>query len=269
MSRIFFSGAGKMATAIAGGMVKSGKFSASKLAAFDPDCHAAENFTAVTGVSTITSDPANGFKNAEVVFIAVKPQMVSAALDGFSELLKDKLIISIAAGISIARLKELTGSDRIIRVMPNTPALVNKGATAYSASNGATELDCKLAGEIFSAVGTVIQVKESDLNAVTALSGSGPAYVFEFIQALADGGVAEGLPRDTALMLAVQTVIGAAEMIRTTGEHPASLKDKVTSPAGTTSRALQVLAERSFAGSVIKAVRAAADRSRELGKNND
>ena len=258
-----------MATAIAGGMVKSGKFSASKLAAFDPDCRAAENFTAVTGVSTITSDPANGFKNAEVVFIAVKPQMVSAALDGFSELLKDKLIISIAAGISIARLQELTGSDRIIRVMPNTPALVNKGATAYSVSNGATELDCKLAGEIFSAVGTVIQVKESDLNAVTALSGSGPAYVFEFIQALADGGVAEGLPRDTALMLAVQTVTGAAEMIRTTGEHPASLKDKVTSPAGTTSRALQVLAERSFAGSVIKAVRAAADRSRELGKNND
>ena len=266
MSKIFFLGAGKMATAIAGGMVSSGAFSVDELEAFDPDCSAAGNFTSATGVHSSNSSPASGIKSAQTVVIAVKPQVISGALAACGDLLKDKLLISIAAGVPISRLQELTGCSRIIRVMPNTPALVKQGATAYALSKETLPEDGELAEKIFSAVGTALKVKEEELDAVTALSGSGPAYVFEFIQALADGGVAEGLSRDTALKLAVQTVAGAAEMVSVTGEHPTSLKDKVTSPAGTTSRALEILAERGFSGSVIKAVRAAADRSRELGK---
>ena len=135
----------------------------------------------------------------------------------------------------------------------------------YTASSEARPEDIEFAGAIFSALGLAVQLPESSIDAVTALSGSGPAYVFEFIQALADGGVAEGLPRNIALQLAVQTVIGSARMVAETGEHPTQLKDNVTSPGGTTSRALEVMAERGFAGVVIQSVRAAAQRSRELG----
>lgn len=266
MKKLFFIGAGKMASAIGGGLVRSGLFAPEELGAFDPDKCAAEKFSSSTGISAACDTPAAGLQNTEAVLIAVKPQMITAALTPFKDFLRDKLVISIAAGISIAALENITGAKRIIRVMPNTPALVGKGAAAYALSEGAAPEDCQLAEKIFSAVGIAMQVKEKDLDAVTALSGSGPAYVFEFIQALADGGVAEGLSRDTALQLAIQTVAGAAEMVKVTGEHPASLKDKVTSPAGTTSRALETLADRGFAGIVIKAVRAAAKRSEELGK---
>ena len=263
MKKLFFIGAGKMATAIAGGLVGSGKFQTGELGACDTDLRAAAAFEEATGIQTSMFEA--GAKDSSALLLAVKPQVIST-LSAQKDLMKDKLIISIAAGISIAQLAEITGSSRIIRVMPNTPALVGKGASAYACSAETTDEDEKLAGKIFSAVGVALKMKESDLDAVTALSGSGPAYVFEFIQALADGGVAEGLSRDAALMLAAQTVIGAAEMVIKTGEHPTSLKDKVTSPAGTTSRALEELEARGFSGTVIKAVRAAATRSRELGK---
>ena len=150
--------------------------------------------------------------------------------------------------------------------MPNTPALVGEGASAYAPGSGASVEDAALVGKILEAVGVAYQVKESDLDAVTGLSGSGPAYVFEFIQALADGGVAEGLSRDVAVKLAAQTLLGAAKMVLTTGKHPIELCDAVTSPAGTTSRGLELLAERAFHASAMQAVRAAAARSRELGK---
>ena len=191
--------------------------------------------------------------------------MLEAALSGYKEILKDKAVFSIAAGVSIARLQEVTGAKRIVRIMPNTPALVGCGAAAYTASKEALASDVEFAGAIFSAIGMAVQLPESSIDAVTALSGSGPAYVFEFIQALADGGVAEGLPRNIALQLAVQTVIGSARMVAETGTHPAQLKDNVTSPGGTTSRALEFMAERGFAGIVMQSVRAAAKRSRELG----
>jgi pyrroline-5-carboxylate reductase len=150
--------------------------------------------------------------------------------------------------------------------MPNTPALVGKGAAAFSGGENATEADLAFASDVFNAAGIGLQVPEKLLDAVTGLSGSGPAYVFEFIQALADGGVAEGLPRDTALQLAAQTVLGAAAMVLETGVHPAVLKDQVTSPGGTTIRGLEKLAERGFAGTVLQAVRSASARSAELGK---
>ena len=266
MKELYFIGGGKMATAIAGGVVGAGVFKGESLGAFDPDRKAAELFTRTTGVAAESDSPRSGIASSKAVLIAVKPQMLEAALDGLQDVLSDKVILSIAAGVPIARLEALSGARRIIRIMPNTPALVGCGAAAFAPGPGARPEDVTLAEKIFGAIGTVCQLRESDLDAVTALSGSGPAYAFEFIQSLADGGVAEGLPRDVATVLAAQTLLGSAMMVLKTGEHPASLKDKVTSPAGTTSRGLETLAERGFAGSVMLAVRAAAKRSRELGK---
>lgn len=267
MKKLYFIGSGKMASAIAGGLVANNVFTADELGAFDPDCKAAELFSNSTGIAVDTDSPECGIKNADTILIAVKPQMITIALEPYYNILKNKALISIAAGVSIAKLQEITGSSRIIRVMPNTPALVGKGVSAYTVSEKSSCDDIALADRILSAIGIVIKTNETDLDAVTALSGSGPAYVFEFIQALADGGVAEGLPRATAQLLAAQTVLGAAEMVLKTGEHPISLKDKVTSPAGTTSRALEELSFHGFSGIVIKAMRACAKRSRELGKN--
>ena len=167
--------------------------------------------------------------------------------------------------MTIEALSAVTGSGRIIRVMPNTPAMVGAGASAYACGQDVTVEDEKFVCDLLGAVGTVTRVNENLMDGVTGLSGSGPAYVFTFIQALADGGVAEGLSRAAAVELAVQTVLGAAEMVKQTGVHPMELCDQVTSPAGTTSRALELLAQRGFSGTVMQAVRAAAARSRELG----
>lgn len=265
MKELFFIGAGKMASAIAGGVVKSGVLSSDKLAAYDVLAQACSDFTERTTVECCAS-VADGVKSAERILVAVKPQMLETALAPLAGLLKDKLVISIAAGVSIERLHALTGSQRIIRVMPNTPAMVGAGAAAFAAAPGAAAADRKFVKNLLGAVGTVTEVSENLMDAVTGLSGSGPAYVFTFIQALADGGVAEGLSRSAALELAVQTVLGAAQMVKESQLHPMELCDQVTSPAGTTSRALQVLAEEGFSGTVIKSVRAAAERSRELGR---
>ncbi|MBR7155390.1 MAG: pyrroline-5-carboxylate reductase [Lentisphaeria bacterium] len=265
MYKLMFLGAGKMATAIAGGLVKSGLLNAANMCAFDVNAAAAAAFAAATGIAAKSSGANTLAAQSETILIAVKPQMIAPALNPVRAELQGKLLLSIAAGITLETLTALTGNDRIVRIMPNTPALVGAGAAAIAPGAGASDEDVELTMKIFSATGCVVKLKESEIDAVTALSGSGPAYVFEFIQAMADGGVAEGLPRDVALQLAAQTVLGAAKMVLETGEHPTSLKDKVTSPAGTTSRALELLAERGFAGSVMQAVRAAAKRSRELG----
>ncbi len=268
MFKLFFLGAGKMATAIAGGIVKAGVFQKSELAAFDVSAKAAQEFEENTGVHCYSGDALNeGIAQAEAVLLAVKPQVLASALEPLAGALAGKPVISIVAGVPIARLTALTGSGRIVRVMPNTPALVGEGAAGYSLAPEAQAADGELAKRILSAVGVAMQVEEKYLTAVTALSGSGPAYVFEFIRALSDGGVAEGLPRDVATQLAIQTVLGSAAMAKETGIHPAILKDQVTSPGGTTIRALEVLEDRAFAGAVIAAVRACARRSEELGKN--
>ena len=263
MSKIFFLGAGKMASALAGGAVKAGVLSAELICASDPDQRAADSFVAATGAVCFTGDAVRHAAEADVTVLAVKPQMLEKALADFGKTLENKLVISIVAGVPIRRLRELSGAARIIRVMPNTPALVGEGAAAY-ACEGTAEDDA-IAAELLGAVGMVTRVDENLLDAVTGLSGSGPAYVFEFIRALADGGVADGLSRDAALQLAAQTVLGAAKMVLESGEHPSVLKDKVTSPGGTTSRGLEHLADRAFAGIVTQAVRAATARSRELG----
>lgn len=265
MYKLFFIGTGKMATAIAGGIVKSKRFEPAQIAGFDINEAAASIFTGATGGDCFSGKLAQHLEKTETVLVAVKPQVIEKALAPYADALKNKMIISIVAGVSIEKLESLTGSKRIIRVMPNTPALVGEGAAVYSASAGVEKRDVELVDKIFSSVGIALQLSESHLDAVTAVSGSGPAYVFEFIQAMADGGVAEGLPRDIALKLAAQTVLGAAEMVLKTGAHPQQLKDNVTSPAGTTSRALEVMAARGFSGIVMQSVRAAAARAKELG----
>ncbi len=285
MSKLFFLGAGKMATAIAGGIVKAEVFQKAELAAFDVSPKAAAEFEQKTGVRCYWggadsllfrgkdgAEECGGalrkiVEQADAVLLAVKPQVLASALEPLAGCLAGKPVISIVAGVPIDRLAGLTGSGRIVRVMPNTPALVSEGAAGYSLAPEAQAADGELANRILSAVGVAMQVDEKYLTAVTALSGSGPAYVFEFIRALSDGGVAEGLPRDVATKLAIQTVLGSAAMAKETGIHPAILKDQVTSPGGTTIRALEVLEERAFAGAVIAAVRACARRSEELGKN--
>ncbi len=166
----------------------------------------------------------------------------------------------------MAKLCESLGSGRVIRVMPNTPALVGQGASAYAMGSGASEADAKLAETLLNSVGLARKVDEKLLDAVTGLSGSGPAFVYLMIEALSDGGVRMGLPRDLATTLAAQTLLGAAQMVVTTGDHPGVLKDRVTSPGGTTIAGLQVLEDRGVRGALIGAVEAATRRSMELGK---
>lgn len=177
----------------------------------------------------------------------------------------DHLLISIAAGVRIESIAKWTGSTRIIRVMPNTPCLVSAGAAAFAASPGATAEDRQFVKEWFSTIGYAAEVSENLLDAVTGLSGSGPGYVFTLIEALADGGVLVGLPRDVALRLAAQTFLGAAKMVLETGEHPAALRDRVTSPGGTTIAGLKALEAGAARDALMSAVAAATNRAKELG----
>ncbi|HEX7652452.1 MAG TPA: pyrroline-5-carboxylate reductase, partial [Verrucomicrobiae bacterium] len=204
----------------------------------------------------------------QVLFLATKPDQVPAVLQEISgTITKEHLIISIAAGVTLAKMEAALPADaRVIRVMPNTPALVGAGASGYALGKNATAADGAIANKLLSAVGIAMAVKENLLDAVTGLSGSGPAYVYQFIEALSDGGVAAGLPRDVATRLAAQTVLGGAKMVLDTGMHPGVLKDQVTSPGGTTIEGLHELESGKLRGTVMSAVRAAADKSRKLGQ---
>lgn len=203
---------------------------------------------------------------ADIVVLCVKPDDVRAALSEVGEEMKDKLLVSIVAGITIGTLQDAAGPRcRVVRVMPNTPALVQQGASAYAAGRGVTGHDLAAVEQIFSSVGRAFRVEESLLDAVTGLSGSGPAYVYLFLEALADGGVQMGLPRELAMDLAVQTVAGAAEMVSATSMSPAALREMVTSPGGTTIAGLAELERAGLRAGVMDAVRAATLRARELG----
>jgi pyrroline-5-carboxylate reductase len=206
-------------------------------------------------------------EHADVVFLAVKPQYVAAAAPEARPALHDsKLVVSIVAGATLAALAERLGTKRLVRVMPNTPCLVGESAAAYCLGESATRDDGEFVRRLLGAVGTALELDEQLLDAVTGLSGSGPAYGYVIIEALADGGVRMGLPRDAALLLAAQTILGAAKMVLQTGEHPAVLKDRVASPGGTTIAGLQALEDRGIRGALIAAVEAATRRSAELGK---
>ena len=255
-----------MATALAKGWTSSGMLDPSKGSASDPSAAARDSFTAGTGIPTVKSNSAV-VAASEVVVLAVKPQMMPVLLKEIrSSITPDHLVVSIAAGITLAQLAVGLGeSTRIVRVMPNTPALVGMSATALAGNSNATPADVELVTRLFAAIGVALPVPENLLDAVTGVSGSGPAYVYVMIEALADGGVLAGLPREVALKLAAQTVLGSAQMVLTTGRHPGALKDAVASPGGTTIAGLHALEQAGFRGAVMDAVLAASQRAAELG----
>ena len=264
---IGFLGAGKMATALAKGFIRAGLVTSRQIVGSDPLPAARVAFSKETGARVVNSNVAVA-KAASVLILATKPDQTAAALgeirDSFT---KNHLLISIAAGVPTAKLEAaLPAGARVIRVMPNTPALVGASASGFAPGKSATADDAKLAHKFLSAVGVAMLVKESLLDAVTGLSGSGPAYVYQFIEALSDGGVAAGLPRDVATKLAAQTVLGAAKMVLETGQHPGTLKDMVTSPGGTTIEGLHELEKGKLRGTVMSAVRAATEKSKKLGQ---
>ena len=265
--KIGFLGAGKMATALAKGFVNARLVQGRQLAAADPVAAAREHFAAATGGTAFGAN-LEVVKSAAVLILATKPDQVAAALAEISPAFGPKhLLISIAAGVTIARLESaLPAGARVIRVMPNTPALVGAGAAGFALGKNATAADGELAARLLSAVGVALPVKESLLDAVTGLSGSGPAYVYQFIEALSDGGVASGLPRDVATRLAAQTVLGAAKMVLETGQHPGALKDQVTSPGGTTIEGVYELEKGHLRATVMGAVRAATEKSKKLAQ---
>jgi len=261
-----FIGGGNMAEAIIKGMLTGGT-TAETIIVSEPVEARRQQLALNYSVKT-TANNSEVAHACNTIILAVKPQQAAAVCNALANDISGKhLLVSIMAGISCSSLESFFNeSPRVVRVMPNTPALVLCGAAAIAAGKSATNEDMTEAEAIFSLVGNCYRVEEKLMDAVTGLSGSGPAYVLTFIEALADGGVKNGLPRETALQLAMQTVLGTAKLLAETGEHPGSLRDKVTSPGGTTIAGLHALEKGSFRATVMNAVEAATARSRELGK---
>lgn len=252
-----------MALALVHGMLRAKLCGPSDILVSSRSRSGLESLTTATGVRAVASN-AEAVQAADVVLLCVKPLDALQALRDAGPHWKGKLLVSVATGLNISTLREAAPGSRVIRAMPNTAAMVGKSATAIAADEGALKKDLSGAERIFSAVGSVCFVSEAQLDAVTGLSGSGPAYVYLIMEALSDGGVSCGLPRKLALDLAIQTIRGAAEMAESTREHPALLREMVTSPGGTTIAALTELERGGVRAALIGAVQAAARRSREL-----
>ncbi len=265
--RVGFIGAGKMATALARGLVASGFTTADQIVACDVVAAARKDFAEATQARVVDSN-SQVASASDIIVLAVKPQQMSGVLaDLKSQLTSQHLVISIAAGISIkSMLAGLGEKTRLVRVMPNTPCLVGASASGFAIGGSASSEDAALVEKLLSSVGLAVAVDEKLLDAVTGLSGSGPAYVYQIIEALSDGGVRVGLPRDVATKLAAQTLLGAAKMVLETGQHPGALKDAVTSPGGTTIAGLHALERGGLRASLMNAVEAATNRSKELGQ---
>jgi pyrroline-5-carboxylate reductase len=264
---IGFIGAGQMARALAQGFVAAGLLADKQMIAADPVAAAADDFKKLLPGASIASSNVDVAKRSEVIVLAVKPQQAKSAMAELRGTVADKLVVSIVTGVRLQSLADGLGPCRLVRVMPNTPCLVGQSASAYCAGPTATSADAELVAKLLGAVGLAIAVEEKLLDAVTGLSGSGPAFVYLMIEALADGGVRLGLTRDVSLRLAAQTVKGAAEMVLTTGDHPGVLKDRVASPGGTTIAGLHVLENHGVRGALITAVEAAARRAAELASD--
>lgn len=264
-------GGGQMARALAIGWVRAGLVKPGQLVVHDPSAAAIAQFkTDVSGIQ-IASDNAAVLKVAKIVIVAVKPQVLAGAIgtltgDSPAQDSNGPLLVSIAAGWTLARLRELVPGARWVRVMPNTPCLVGESASGFAAGPDVTEREKKQVLELLTSVGRAWELPEHLLDAVTGLSGSGPAYAFLMIEALSDGGVRMGLPREVATALAAQTLRGAATMVLSSGEHPGVLKDRVASPGGTTIAGLYELESHGLRGALMAAVTAATERSRELAK---
>ena len=265
--RVGFIGGGNMAEALIRGLVGANLVKPTLITATDVRAERCQQLAAQYGVTT-HADNARCVREADVVLLAVKPQIMGDVLREIGPAVERRhLLISIAAGVATRTIRENLGKDaRIIRVMPNTPALVLQGAAAITKAKGLEKDDLATAQEIFGAVGRVVVLDEELMDAVTGLSGSGPAYVAIVIESLADGGVRMGLDRTTAMTLATQTVLGSAHLLSETGMHPGALKDMVASPGGTTIAGISALEDGGVRATFIRAVERATERSRELGR---
>ncbi|MBT8494060.1 MAG: pyrroline-5-carboxylate reductase [Deltaproteobacteria bacterium] len=264
---IGFLGAGNMAEAIARGLIGGKLVDPDHIVGSGPRRERLDQLESKYGITT-TTDNVELVKRSQVVVISVKPQILPRVIREISdELTSDKLVISVAAGIPISAIEsKLRAGARVVRAMPNTPALVNAGATAIAPGEHAQPGDLDVAKTIFDAVGLTVVLDESQLDAVTGLSGSGPAYIFLILEALADAGVKVGLSRRNAQRLAAQTVMGSAKLLLDTDEHPGRLKDMVTSPGGTAIVGLHTLEEGGLRTTLINAVESATARAKELGR---
>lgn len=259
-------GGGVMGEALLARLLAQGIYAPTTVRVSDPNAARRETLQHMYGVGAIADNQAV-LEASDVLLLAVKPQIFPTVAAALSPQNSEQLVISIMAGVPLPTLEAAFGGQPVIRAMPNTPATVGAGMTAIAPGQHATATHLDLAQQLFAAVGEVVQVSESLMDAVTGVSGSGPAYVALVVEALADGGVAAGLPRAIAQQLALQTVRGTAELLQTTDLHPALLKDRVTSPGGTTIAGVAALEQAGLRHALIAAVQAAARRSQELGRS--
>jgi len=266
--KIGFIGTGKMGEALIKGIIHAKLVPSKNIYASDNDIAKLQILEKDLKIN-ICKGNCDAVVNSDVIIIAVKPQIVPAVLSEIKSSIKNQLIISIAAGVTTDTYeKNLPPKTKVVRVMPNIAATVEEAASAISPGSSVSKEDTAIAVSIFNAIGKTVQLQEYHMDAVTGLSGSGPAYIFMIIEALADGGVHEGLDRNTAKLLAAQTVLGAAKMVLDGPSHTGELKDMVTSPGGTTIRGLRVMEEQGVRIAMMNAVIAACERSKELGKKN-
>ena len=269
--KIGFIGGGNMAEAMIKGLLSASFIEAKNVFVSEPSEAKRDTLHAEYKIK-VSADNRELVKKCDIIILAVKPQIVQKVLRDIASLVgRDKLVISIAAGVPIAIMDDVLRGGKnkkfsIVRTMPNTPALVQEGVTAIASGEHVRKIDVKIAHRIFEAVGRTVDVEEDQLDAVTGLSGSGPAYIFMLIEALSDAGVKMGLSREVANTLTIQTVLGSAKLARESGKHPGELKDMVTSPAGTTISGLHALEEGSFHTTLMNAVEDATLRSREVGQ---
>ncbi len=260
-------GLGNMGTAIISGIIRGELVSHKEIWGFDTD--KAKMAATKEALKIHCDDPRNVCKHSDLLILAVKPQDSHNLLREIKEYLSHQVLLSICAGISIDSIVEDIGSDKkIARGMPNTPLLVGEGATCIAFNSHVTQEEREFTLKTLRSLGMAFEVDEKLMDAVTGLSGSGPAYVFMFIEALADGGVKAGLPRDLALSLAAQTVLGSSRLLLESGKHPGELKDMVTSPSGTTIEGVSILEKAAFRGGIIDAVYQASQRSVEMRQNH-
>lgn len=259
-----FVGAGRMAYAMIRGFVNQKMVAPQQIIASDVEESARIKLQKLGAVCVL--DNKHVAKQSDILFLSVKPQIISSVLKEIKPVMSDRtLVISVAAGVTIATIQEALGAGvRVIRVMPNTPMLIGMGASGFARGHNVTDCDIKIAKGFLDSVGISVETSEASLDAVTGLSGSGPAYAITLMEAMADGGVKMGLPRKVAQTLAAQTVAGAAQMYLETEKHPAAMRDEIVSPAGTTSYAMHALEKHGFRNAVISAVEAGALRSIEL-----
>lgn len=261
-----FVGAGNMAEAIISGAVSKGSVDKDKLYVFDLDKEKTTKLVKNLGI-TAADSVKSLCKDSDIIVLAVKPNVLGKVLGEIKDIIKDKTIVSIAAGWSADKIKSVVGiNTKVLRLMPNTPILVGEGMSVFETPYNADEEVASFIDSVFSSIGKVEYAPSKLMDAVTAVSGSGPAYVFMFIEALSDAGVLCGLPRDMSTVISAQTVMGAAKMVQESGMHPGQLKDAVCSPGGTTIEAVQSLEQDGFRSAVINAAKKCSDKSKRMAE---